>query len=73
MNKFEFNREHYLQISGTAMGTRVAPSFANTFMGNFEDTHVYTHRIQPLLWLRLIDNIFMIWMHNKPKKTIFLQ
>ena len=30
-NNFEFNGEHYLQISGTAMGTRVAPSHANNY------------------------------------------
>ena len=34
-NNFDFNEKHYLQIGGTAMGTRVAPSYANTFMGWF--------------------------------------
>ena len=29
MNNFQFNGENYLQIGGTAMGTRVAPSYAN--------------------------------------------
>ena len=37
-NNFGFNEEHFLQTSGTAMGTRVAPSYANNFMGNHEDT-----------------------------------
>jgi hypothetical protein len=31
-----FNGDHYLQINGTAMGTKMAPSYANTFMGKFE-------------------------------------
>jgi len=35
-NNFEFNDKHYLQVGGTAMGTRVAPSFANLFMAYFE-------------------------------------
>jgi hypothetical protein len=30
------NGDHYLQINGTAMGTKMAPSYANTFMGIFE-------------------------------------
>ena len=33
---FSFNNEHYLQKHGTAMGTRMAPSYANLFMGKFE-------------------------------------
>ena len=40
-NHFMFCGEHYLQISGTATGTRAAPNVAITFMNKFEDTHVY--------------------------------
>ena len=36
LNKFMFNQQHYLQIHGTAMGTKMAPSFANLFLGMFE-------------------------------------
>lgn len=60
-NNFEFNGDHYLQISGTAMGTRVAPSIACNFMGEFENQFVYTYHIQPHLWIRFIDDIFLIW------------
>ena len=35
MNNFCFNNNHYLQIYGTAMGIKMAPSFAN-FLGSFE-------------------------------------
>ena len=37
MNNFQFNGENYLQIGGTAMGTRVAPSYANLFMARLEE------------------------------------
>ena len=30
--------EHYLQINGTAMDTKMAPSYANIFMQKFEKT-----------------------------------
>ena len=33
MNNFTFNDQHFLQIHGTAMGTRMAPSYANLFIG----------------------------------------
>ena len=29
-NNFTFNEEHFVQINGTAMGTKMAPSYANT-------------------------------------------
>ena len=35
MSNFSFNNEHYLQKNPTAMGTRMAPSYANLFMGKF--------------------------------------
>ena len=35
-NNFDFAGRHFLQVGGTAMGTKVAPSFANTFMGWLE-------------------------------------
>ena len=31
-NLFEFNREIWIQMLGTAMGTKVAPTYANIFM-----------------------------------------
>ncbi len=34
-NNFDFNWKHYLQVNGTAMGTRVAPKYANLFMADF--------------------------------------
>ena len=73
MNNFDFNGKHYLQVGGTAMGTKVAPSFANIFMAHFEDTHVYTYHTQPLIWLRYIDDIFMVWDKGRNSLDDFLQ
>ena len=72
LNNFDFNDKHYLQVGGTAMGTRVAPSFANIFMADFEQTWVYTYHTQPLCWFRYIDDIFMVWNKNKESLTDFL-
>ena len=35
-NVFKFNDKLYLQKQGTAMGTKMAPSYANLFMGKME-------------------------------------
>jgi hypothetical protein len=73
MNNFNFNGKHYLQVGGTAMGTRVAPSFANIFMADFEEKYVYTYPVQPLVWLRYIDDIFMVWPYSRESLDTFLQ
>ena len=33
MNNFEFENNYYLQLHGTAMGTKMAPAYANLFYG----------------------------------------
>ena len=71
-NNFQFDNKHYLQIGGTAMGTRVAPSFANIFMSWFEDKFVYTYTPKPTLWKRYIDDIFMIWPHGQESLNAFV-
>jgi len=63
-NNFDFNDKHYLQVGGTAMGTKVAPSFANLFMADFEEKWVYNYPTHPSIWLRYIDDIFIVWEHG---------
>ena len=60
LNYFEFNGKIYHQTSGTAMGTKMAPNYANLFMGQLEFKLVNLHPVKPLLWLRYIDDIFCI-------------
>ena len=59
MNNFSFNDNHYLQIHGTAMGTKMAPSYANLFLGFFEANALKNAPFQPHTWLRYIDDIFI--------------
>ena len=73
MNNFDFAGRHYLQVGGTAMGTKVAPSFANTFMGWFEDIYVYTYHKQPHIWVRFIDDIFVIWLGSEVELHQFVE
>ena len=37
MNNFTFNEVNYLQCGGTAMGTRLSPSYTNLFMDYIEN------------------------------------
>lgn len=71
-NVFEFNSTMYRQVSGTAMGTRMAPSFANLFMATLEEQFIEGEPIKPLLWLRYIDDILCIWPDSQETLTAFL-
>ena len=44
LNSFEFNGNHFHQISGVAMGTKMGPSYANLFMGHLEQNIVRDYR-----------------------------
>ena len=55
------------------MGTKLAPSFANLFMGNFEDKFVYTYKLKPLIWKRFIDDVFLIWTYGQSELDIFVK
>nr|XP_048698832.1 uncharacterized protein LOC125633518 [Caretta caretta] len=64
-NYFTFGDNVYLQISGTAMGTCMAPQYANIFMADLEQRFLSSRPLTPLLYLRYIDHIFIIWTHGK--------
>ena len=60
-NSFVFGKKHYLQINGTAMGTRMAPSYANLFMAQLEESFLERSTCRrPFVWWRYIDDIFLI-------------
>ena len=61
-NIFEFNGKLWQQKIGTAMGTKVAPTYACLFMGWLEEQILQTWSgPQPYMWRRYIDDIFFIW------------
>jgi len=74
-NFFLFNDQHYLQILGTAMGTRMAPSFANLFLHQLEYNILSNtpNDLHPLIWKRYIDDVFMIWTHGEQTLLELLQ
>ena len=69
-NDFAFNGKHYLQISVMAMGKKIAPHYADITMaycmGPWEVQNLPKCIILKLkIYLRYLDNIFMIWVHKK--------
>jgi peptide-methionine (R)-S-oxide reductase len=60
-NIFEFNGKLYIQISGTSMGSKIGPQFANIFMHWLETKHLPNAPVKPLLWKRYIDDVFSVF------------
>ena len=67
LNSFTYNKQHYLQICGTAMGTHMAPSYANLFMGVLEKKILATapYDQKPLFYGRFIDDVFGVWVYGE--------
>ena len=69
-NTFEFNGQFYLQLIGTAMGTKMAPTYANLVLGYLE-TKLYskieqTHGLDLKIfvekgWKRFLDDAYITW------------
>ena len=74
LNAFDFNGKVYHQTQGTSMGTKCAPNYANLFMAQLESELLeQCHTPLPLIWLRFIDDIFMVWVHSLDELHEFLE
>ena len=71
-NNFAFNVRHYLQERGTAIGTKMAPSYANTFMDRLERRLISNAEVKPQVWWRYIDDIFIVWTEGEETLKQFL-
>ena len=49
-NIFEHNTSFYKQLRGTAIGTKMAPPYAITFMGDLEEKLLKDCDNKPLAW-----------------------
>ena len=53
------------QISGIAIRKNFAPPYAYIFMEQLETKFLENQNLKPLVWLRYIDDIFLIWTHDE--------
>lgn len=74
-NCFAFGKQFFHQQTGTAMGTPMAPSYANIFMAKVEKEMIEKFRkktgISPAFWVRFLDDVFFIWNHGPEKLREF--
>ncbi len=76
-NNLTFQGNHYVQQTGTAMGTKMAPTYANLYMGHLEQQLLEHTTRKPLVWFRFIDDIFHffhpdIWQTEVKPTTLTL-
>ena len=73
LKNFIFNSKFYLQIKSCAIGTICAPSYANIFMSEFEENHMYLLiKNKSAIHLRYIDDIFMVWIISESELGHFM-
>ncbi|KAM4044171.1 uncharacterized protein ACNLHF_008225 isoform 1-T2 [Anomaloglossus baeobatrachus] len=73
-NFFLFKGRYYLQQRGTAMGASCAPSYACLFLGYWERSIQYpdSDSGSVLLWVRYIDDVFMVWQGGQEELERFM-
>ena len=68
---FEFNKEYFIQTGETAIRSNLARGYANVFLSIFERDLLDMYHTKPSIWLRYIDDIFMIWDDSEDKLKDF--
>ena len=72
-NLFVFDNKKCLQINGTGIETKIAPTYAKILMHYIENTFLSTFYLQSTAYFRYIDDIFLIWPHNIDTLETFLE
>ena len=71
-NYVRFGKNLYKQVKGIAMGSRIAPPLAILFMNTVESLMLTaTTTLQPVTYLRYIDDIFGIWTHGSSSLDVY--
>lgn len=74
-NVFLFKETYYLQIRGAAMGSNVAPPYANTFVDMVEESFIFNNVLfkeNCTCGFRFLDDVFVIWESDLNALSLFL-
>ena len=71
-NYLRFGQKYFKQTTGIAMGNRMAPPVAISFMHMLESSFLSSLTLRPDFLVRYIDDYFGIWSHGRENlKTFF--
>ena len=68
---FEFQGRFFEQMDGAAMGSPLSPVVANLFMEAFESRALEQAPLLPSMWVRYVDDTFVIWPHTDEELETF--
>ncbi|XP_046395470.1 uncharacterized protein LOC124162815 [Ischnura elegans] len=68
---FKWKGEYYEQTEGAPMGSPISPAVANIYMEDFETSALEKAPFKPSMWLRYVDDTFVIWRHGREKLEEF--
>jgi hypothetical protein len=69
---FQVDDKFFQQKNGMAMGSSVSPIVSNICMEHFEKLALGSVEHKPSLWLRYVNDIFVIWPHGPERLQSFL-
>ena len=64
-NTVTFIEQNYIQVSGTAMGTKTAPKYANIFMAAMEKCLFATSNKLSMCYFEFLNDIIMVWISGQ--------
>ena len=64
---FVFGDTLFNQVEGAAMGLPLSPIVTNLFMEAFKDRVLESAALQPRMWVRYVDDMFVLWPHKEDK------
>ena len=68
---FSFDATFFEQVEGAAMGSPLSPIVANLYMEAFEERALKSAVQRPRVWLRYVDDTFVIWPHGEDELDTF--
>ena len=62
---FRMGSDIYRQEEGLAMGSPLSPVLGNMYMEYFEEMALACTSLKPSMWLRYVDDTFILWPHQE--------